>query len=244
MQSSPYPLILAIVGARSSSKGIPHKNIKPLYGKPLMGWIIESVKQTHSIDRVILSTDSAEYAEIGKQFGAEVPFLRPLELSQDLSTDYEYIRHALEWLEEHENYVPDIVVRLFPTTPLTTPAAIQATIQTLVDDPDADSSVLMTEAAQTPHKMYVPGTDPRYLAPLLPQLPNASTAPVPRQLLPKAYVRGNIIVSHRKTVLQKNTLFGEKIRYHIIPRTEAIDIDSEYDFLIAETLLKQRYENN
>lgn len=236
--------ILAVIGARSGSKGVPNKNIKLLHGKPLMAWIIEAAKKAKTITRVIVSTENEAYAEIARRYGAETPFLRPQEFAQDLSTDYQYVRHALEWLEEHEGYKPDLVARLFPTTPLTQPEAIDATVQLLIDDPEATSSKLMAESTQTPYKMYVPGPDPRYLTPLLPQPTDADVAPVPRQLLPKAYVRGNMIVSRRATIMDKKSLFGEKMRFHVVPQQEAVDIDHEYDFLIAEALLKQRYEDH
>lgn len=234
------PKVLAVIGARSGSKGIPDKNIKPLLGKPLMSWIIEAATRARLVSRVVLSTDSAAYAEVGRQCGAEAPFLRPAELAQDLSTDYDYVRHALEWLAAHEHYHPDIVVRLFPTTPLTRPEAIDATIGALIDDPQADSAVLLAESVQTPYKMYVPGPDQRYLVPLLPQPDRAAVAPVPRQLLPKTYVRGNMIASRYSTVMTKASLFGDKVRYHVVLQLDAIDIDHEYDFLVAEAILKQR----
>lgn len=237
------PEVLAVIGARSGSKGVPNKNIKPLYGKPLMAWIIEAAKQAGKVTRVIVSTDSQAYADVARACGAETPFLRPSELADDLSTDYDYVRHALEWLETNEGYRPEYVARLFPTTPLTRPEAIDATIQLLIDDPEATSAKLMTESAQTPYKMYVPGPDPRYLSPLLPQPDQAGVAPVPRQLLPKTYVRGNMIVSRRATVMDNKSLFGEKMRFHVVPRLEAVDIDHEIDFLLAETLLAQRYEH-
>jgi CMP-N,N'-diacetyllegionaminic acid synthase len=235
-----HPEVLAVIGARSGSKGIPDKNIRPLLGRPLMSWIIEAATRARLVGRVVLSTDSEAYAEVGRQCGAEVPFLRPGELAEDLSTDYEYVRHALEWLGAHEAYVPDIVVRLFPSTPLTRPEAIDATITALVEDPDAHSAVLITESLQTPYKMYVPGADPRYLEPLLPQPDGASMAPVPRQRLPKTYVRGNMIASRYSTIMTDASLFGEKVRYHVVPQLEAIDIDHDYDFLVAEAILERR----
>ena len=107
--------ILGIIGARSGSKGVKDKNIRRLLGKPLIGRIIETSKESKYISRVIVSTDSKHYADIAREFGAEVPFLRPEEFSFDLSSDYDYVLHAVKWLKSNENYEPDIVVRLMAT---------------------------------------------------------------------------------------------------------------------------------
>ena len=111
--------ILCLIPARSGSKGLPHKNIKEFNGIPL---IVHSILQAinckySSKIRIIVSTDSQEYADIANQWGAETPFLRPVEISQDTSIDYEFIKHSLDWLSENENYKPDIILQLRPTYP-------------------------------------------------------------------------------------------------------------------------------
>ena len=103
--------ILGIIGARAGSKGVPNKNVKILGGKPLLGRIVETAKKSKYLTRVIVSTDSEEYAKVARQFGAETPFTRPPEVSTDTSDDIEFIMHALKWLKENENYEPDIIVR-------------------------------------------------------------------------------------------------------------------------------------
>ncbi|MDO9219316.1 MAG: acylneuraminate cytidylyltransferase family protein, partial [Lacisediminimonas sp.] len=90
--------IVALIPARAGSKGVPHKNIKPLGGRPLIEWSIKACLKSRLIDRVIVSTDSPEYAELAIKLGAEAPFLRPAEISADRSTDYDFIVHALDWL--------------------------------------------------------------------------------------------------------------------------------------------------
>ena len=113
--------ILTIIPARSGSKGVPNKNIKKFRDKPLLAWSIEQAKQTEYYKegnmKIIVSTDSEKYKEIALKWGAEVPFLRPKELSKDLSTDYEFINHALNWLKENKKYTPDIILQLRPTSP-------------------------------------------------------------------------------------------------------------------------------
>src|SRR3989338_8656060 len=104
--------ILGIVGARSGSKNISNKNIKLLAGKPLMAWIIEAAKKSRYINRLILSTDSPEYAEVGKKYGAEVPFLRPAELAQDSVPDFDFLYHAATWMRDNAGFQADIILRL------------------------------------------------------------------------------------------------------------------------------------
>src|SRR5437870_3414184 len=102
----PKGTVLGVVQARSGSKGVPGKNIRSLLGKPLMAWMIEAARRSKRIDRLVLSTDSPEYAEIGRSFGAEVPFLRPKELATDSATDLQVMTHALTWLKEKESFEP------------------------------------------------------------------------------------------------------------------------------------------
>ena len=122
MQSSKENLIIAIIGIRSGSKTIKDKNIKILNGKPLVHWIIEAAFNTPEIQRVIVSTDSERYAKIARDAGASVPFLRPKEFSTDASTDYDYVKHCLDYLNQRENISPDIAVRLMATVPLQRPS--------------------------------------------------------------------------------------------------------------------------
>ena len=109
--------ILCLIPARSGSKSLPHKNIKLLNNKPLLAYSIEQAKNSKYNMRIIVSTDSKEYSDIANKYGAETPFLRPKEISQDNSTDFEFIKHAIEWLKENENYYPDIILQLRPTQP-------------------------------------------------------------------------------------------------------------------------------
>ncbi len=131
--------ILALIPARSGSESIPHKNIRLVAGKPLLAYSIEHALASRLINRTIISTDSQAYAEVARQYGAEVPFLRPSEISQGNSTDMELFTHALKWLEENENYIPDICVHLRPTYPVRKVEDIDKVIQILLDSPGIDS---------------------------------------------------------------------------------------------------------
>lgn len=228
--------ILAVIGARSGSKSIPHKNIRPLCGKFLLGWIIEAAKNSCLINRVIVSTDSKEYIKIANGCGAEAPFLRPTEISGDTSSDLEYIVHALGWLGDQEGYFPDVVVRLIPTVPLQRPEDIDACVRRLLEDSNLDSVVGVAEARQHPGKALKINN----LGHLVPYLADftLNTYPHARQVYEKAYFRGNIIAT-RAEVLRGGSLYGERSGYHVIPSLYAMDIDSEMDFLFIETLLEK-----
>jgi CMP-N,N'-diacetyllegionaminic acid synthase len=131
--------ILGIIPARGESKRVPCKNIKLFLGKPLIAWTIDEVKKSKFITRAIVSTDDLKVAEVGRIFGGEVPFIRPKEIAQDLSTDVEFLLHALDWLKEHESYEPEIVLRLPPTAPLRTAIHIDQGIETLLNTQGADA---------------------------------------------------------------------------------------------------------
>ena len=110
--------IMALIPARGGSKGIPRKNIRNFNGFPLIAWSIAAGLQAESVTRTIVSTDDAEIAEVARQWGADTPFLRPAEFAQDKTTDLPVYQHALQWLAENENYKPDVVIQLRPTSPI------------------------------------------------------------------------------------------------------------------------------
>lgn len=232
--------ILGIVGARSGSKSIPNKNIRPLLGRPLMAWIIETAKKSEFITRLILSTDSAEYAEIGKKYGAETPFLRPTELANDSASDIDFLTHATGWLEKHEQWKADIILRLPPTTPLCTPASIDACIKLLLDNPEATSSRTITSAPKHPYKLWK--TDGNTLVPFIPKELTGFDEPsnMPRQSLPPAFAHVDVIAVRHDTLMNDRLLTGKKVLFHKLAKVDAIDIDTETDFLLAEILLKKR----
>lgn len=236
------PRIVGVIGARSGSKSVRDKNIKLLHGKPLMAWIIEAAKRSRYIDRVLVSTDSAAYAEVARRFGAETPFFRPAEISGDAATDFEYVRHAIEWLAREEGYVPDVVVRMMPTTPLQATEDIDACIEKLLRDPSAHSAIVVAEARQHPGKAMKfaerEGGGP-YLVGYLSGEPRGAE-PIARQKYEKAYFRANVIATRASVVRDMGSLVGERALGHVIPHERAVDIDSPVDFYIAEKLMEYR----
>jgi N-acylneuraminate cytidylyltransferase len=178
--------ILALIPARGGSKSIPHKNIKPLAGIPLISYSIAAAKQSERVTRTIVSTDDEEIAHIARSFGAETPFLRPAEFAQDNSLDLPVFTHALRWLEEHEKYHPEIIVQLRPTSPLRPPDCVDAAIEILLDHPEADSVRGVIPSGQNPYKMWLVA-DQGNMTPLLSLEGIPEPFNAPRQALPQTY---------------------------------------------------------
>ena len=203
MQEQP-PKVLAVVGARAGSKGIPHKNIQLLAGKPLMAWIIEAAKASPYVTRLVVSTDSSEYARVAKEYGAEVPFMRPEELAKDTVPDFDYLHHAATWLRDNEGWQPDVILRLPPTTPLCRTEHINACVKLLIDDPEADSSRTITPATKHPYKLWRAAGD--YIEPFLSEeftgLKDAHNRP--RQSFPQAYQHVDVIALRWNTLVEKD----------------------------------------
>lgn len=237
--NAPKPKVLGVIGARSGSKGIPDKNIRPLLGKPLFVWIAEAAKRSRHISRLVFSSDSPAYAKLAKKHSVDAPFLRPAKLAGSESTDWEYLTHATEWIEGHEQWRPDIILRLMPTSPLCRSEHIDACVELLLTDPNAEAARVIYEAPHHSYKMWRTRGD--YLIPAVPEAVtgHAMSAFLPRQALPPCFAHSDPIAVRYDTLINKRSM-GEKIRYHTIPRSEAVDINDEVDFLLAEILLRRR----
>jgi len=178
--------VLALIPARGGSKGIPGKNIVILVGKPLLAYSIGQAQSSRHITRIIVSTDDKEIAAVARQWGAEVPFIRPAEYAQDLSPDIDVFRHALTWLQNNEGYRPDLVVHLRPPGPVRRVEFIDQAIDLLVAHPEADAVRSVSIARQTPYKMWQI-TPNGYLEPVvrIAGVPDCQSRP--RQSLPTVY---------------------------------------------------------
>ncbi len=228
--------VLAVIPARSGSKTTPDKNIRLIAGKPLLAYSIEHALASKLIDRTIVSTDSPVYAEIARQYGAEVPFLRPAEISQDTSTDLETFTHALNWLSENEGYVPDVCVHLRPTYPIRKAEDIDNAIQILLDNPDIDSVRSITPSKDTPFKMWFRGEE-GLLSPVV-RTYITEACNLPRQLLPETFTQNGCIDVVRTTVItEMKSMTGSKIFGYTMDNN--FDIDTEQQLKRAEEYLKQ-----
>jgi N-acylneuraminate cytidylyltransferase len=225
--------ILALIPARGGSKNPPDKNILDFRGKPLIVHSIECALQAKYIGRVIVSTDSRKIAEISQQAGAEVPFMRPAEIAGDYSTDLEAFQHALGWLNEHQQYRPELVVHLRPTSPVRRRGLIDEGIERILAHPEADSLRAVVRAPHTPYKMW--RLDGDYLQPLLNHPKYSEPYNMPRQLLPPVYWQNAYLdVTRWATVMKKNSVTGDRILALIMSPEEDVDIDSQRDFVRAE----------
>jgi CMP-N-acetylneuraminic acid synthetase len=233
--------VLAIIPARSGSKGIPDKNIRNCNGKPLLGYSIEHTKKARTVNRVIVSTDSVHYAEIAGKFGAETPFLRPAELSGNHSLDVEVFEYALCFLSDTENYKPDICVHLRPTHPVREARAIDDMVQTLILHPEWDSIRSVSPAAETSYKMWNLETNGLLTAVADCDIPEAYNAP--RQILPKVYLQNACIDAVRsEVILTQHSMSGKRIGAYV--QNIDFDIDSESDFFGAELYLEIKEKLN
>jgi CMP-N,N'-diacetyllegionaminic acid synthase len=226
--------ILAIIPARSGSKSVPHKNIRLIDGKPMLAYSIEHALQSKLINRVIVSTDSEEYAKIAKEYGAEVPFIRPKEYATDTSLDIDVFYHCLDYLRKKENYEADIVVQLRPTYPIRNPEDIDQMIMMLQENEKADSVRSMALATEIPYKMWKKGTDGTIL-PIATDIPECYN--MPRQELPTAYYQNACIdVVRARVILEEHSMSGNTILGYEMK--DNYDIDTEEEMTHAGNKLK------
>jgi len=232
------PEVLAVVGVRSGSKGLAGKNVAPLGGHPLLAWILSAARRATSVTRLVVSTDSPEYAEIARRYGAETPLLRPAELATDDAPDVLYIAHMLDHLEHTEGYTPDVVLRLLATSPLQAPDDLDRVVDALITDPTASSAMVVAEARQHPMKALRRERDDFGRERLVPyHRTNGGTEPAARQAYPAAYLRANVVATRPTTIQRTGTLAGDAVVGVEIPAARAVDIDSEVDLLLAQVLL-------
>lgn len=229
------PKSLAIIPARGGSKGIPRKNIKLLAGKPLIAWSIETARNTSCLDRIIVSTDDPEIAEVAREWGAETPFLRPESFALDDTPDKPVYQHALNWLAENEGYCPEIVVWLRPTSPLRRSENIAAAVEKLIDTgADWVRSVCLVE--HHPYWMY--RLDGDVMQPLLPEINIADY--LRRQLLPPAYrLNGAVDVTWTKNIIEQEILYSGDMRALVMEADQSVDIDTPIDFVLAEAIISK-----
>jgi len=231
--------ILAIIPARGGSKGIRRKNLQKLSGKPLIAHTIIAAKKTKSINKIIVSTDDKEIGKISKNNGAEVPFLRPKQISKDTSSTIEVIKHALKFLQENQSYVPDIIILLQPTSPLRTSQLITKTINTLKKS-KATSVITVSKITKHPYASYWLKND--FLKPFEKNFTKYSR----RQGFPDLFFPTGAVYTFWYDTLKKfNSLHGPKIK-PIVVHDEDIDIDNLRDLFFAEMMLKnwKKYKKN
>jgi len=225
--------VLALIPARGGSKGIPSKNIKKLAGHPLIAYSITAGLLAESVDRTLVTTDDPKIADIAQEYGADVPFLRPVDLAGDDTRDLPVFQHALTWLNDQEGYQPDLVVQLRPTSPFRPPALIDQALKVMLDNPIATSVRGVVPSKQNPYKMWKVQKNGKML-PIM-EIDQPEPYNMPRQELPKTYWQtGHIDVIRSETIL-KGSMSGEQIYSCQIDPLFSVDLDNLLDWQLAES---------
>ncbi len=226
--------VMAIIPARGGSKGVPRKNIKPLGGFPLIAYSIMVTKLSKCIHRAIISTDDEEIAMTAKQYGGDVPFLRPKELAADSSKDIDFMYHAINWLQTNEGSIPEFLVHLRPTTPLRDAALVDAAITKFLINKNKYSSLRSAHPApESPYKWFCLAEEDEFQG-LIPHLSNdeinGGRADFPTAYIPDGYV--DIIKA--ETIIQEGLLHGNRIMAYISPICTEVDTVEEFHYLEYE----------
>jgi len=228
--------LTGFIFARGGSKGLPGKNIKPLAGKPLIGWTIEQALSVNEIGRVIVSTDDMDIANVAKNYGADVPFMRPESLASDTASEWDAWRHALEYLYKHEGALPEPFVSLPATSPLRRTEDIEACIE-IFREGDADMVVAVTEAHRNPWFNMVRKLDDGTVA----LVNNPADGINRRQNAPDIYDMTTFAyIAKSQHILTNRGVFSGRVRAVTVPVECSIDIDTPFDFEIAEYLMNKR----
>ena len=224
---------IAFIFVRGGSKGLPGKNIRPLAGKPLLVWSIEHALAVKRIERVIVSTDSIEIAAVARAYGAEVPFMRPDDLARDDSPEWLAWRHALNFVRETSGRLPEVMVSVPATAPLRKPVDIENCLDTYAQG-GADMVITVTDAHRSPYFNMVKTNSEGFVGLVIPPsgaVSRRQDAPVVYDMATVAYViKPEFVMTHQST-------FEGRVRAVHVPPERAIDIDTLFDFRIAECLL-------
>jgi len=227
---TPGPFYLAIIPARSGSKRVPNKNIQPLGGIPLIAHTIKAAAHATKITRAVVSTDSEEIAKIAREWGGDVPFLRPLAIAGDTSPAIETLLHAVEIIEQDGRRV-DAVVLLQPTSPLRTATHIDAALD-LFESSKADTVIAVCQVREHPY--YVWAVDDKGVRPFF----SLKEMALGRHELPTAVIENGSIFVIRRPVLDRGMMYGERVVPYFMDARSSVDIDTPEDMRLAETYLR------
>ena len=232
------PSIVALIPARSGSKRVPDKNIRPLAGHPLMAYSIAAAVQSRIFKAVIVSTDSQHYADIAEHYGAEVPFLRPAQIAGDTSPDIEWVEHTLGQLcNDGQDYEYFSILR--PTSPFRLPETIQRACKEFLAAEGVDSLRAVEKCQQHPGKMWV--VRGNRMMPLLPMGPaqqpwHSSQYPS----LPEVYVQNSSLeIARTRVFFEDKTIAGNVLMPFFTKGSEGFDVNSEYDWQLAEDMVQK-----
>ena len=231
--------ILAVVTARGGSKGIPRKNLAILAGKPLLKWTADAALSSRRLDRIVLSTDDEEIASAGREYGLEVPFMRPAELARDDTPSIPVIQHVVNELKKKGDRY-DAVFLLQPTNPMRQPSDIDGAVE-LMEKSGADSVISFVDIGEKhPARMKMINPDGRVVDPPFAEQFEGQR----RQELSKLFLReGSVYLTRISVLMEQNSLKGNDCRAWLIPPERACAIDTPWDMFLVEQLMKWSYEN-
>ncbi|HEY4164827.1 MAG TPA: acylneuraminate cytidylyltransferase family protein [Dongiaceae bacterium] len=232
--------VLCVIGARGGSQGLPGKNLRPLLGKPMIAWTIEQALATPEIDRVVVSTDSDAIAEAARAAGAQVPFMRPADLANDSAGKFQVWQHALQACEAHYQEQYEMLVDLDCTNPLREPADVSGVIAQFRQSRPrgVDAVFTVCPARKNPYFNVV---EPDASGAL--RISKKLSAPVvARQAAPAVFdIVGSVYILTPEYLRRANTLMEGHTEGYDIGQEKSLDVDSAFDFMLIECLMKHRY---
>ena len=233
--------VLGIIPARGGSKSIPHKNIALLAGEPLIYYTIREAKRSRLLDAFIVSTDDPKIASVARRFGADAPFLRPKKFAGDKSTDIEFFKHAVSWVEKHRGWRPDIVVNLRPTAPLRIAEDIDRVISLMLKTGCDSVRTVSAPNPFNPFKMWtISAQETGIMKPLIKTAHYSKLGTdVPRQLLPQVYWQNGLVDATRAKFIKHGVVYGPDIRGLITDPVRNADLDEPKDLKVAARLMKE-----
>lgn len=218
--------VVAIIPARSGSKSVVDKNIKSLAGHPLLSYSVAAAQLSKHINRIIVSTDSEEYASIAKEFGAEVPFLRPQILSHDEASDRDFLLHAMKWIKDNEASLPEIWVHLRPTTPLRDPKQIDIALGLFLKSSEATSLRSAHPAPESPMKWFV--RKGKYFEGFV----DSELSNLPKEMFKQTYIpNGYIDIVRASFVMGNQNIHGGKMLSYISSVVNEVDSIEEFEYI-------------
>ena len=226
--------VLAVIPARGGSKGVPRKNIRPVLGKPLIGYTIETALEArHLFHRVVVSTDDPEIAEVARSHGAEVPFMRPAELAGDRVPTAPVLQHAIDFVEREDGLRLEWVCLLQPTEPFRTVADLEAALA-LASGGDCDSVISVVQVFAV-HPILMKRIEDGLLQPYCIEEKEGTRR---QDYRPAAYMRnGAIYLTRRDVLMARGSIWGDRIRPYVMPPERSVGVDSEEDLVMVEILM-------
>lgn len=226
--------VIVVIPARSGSKSLPKKNILPLNGKPMLCYSVYYGLNCDAVGKVVVSTDSEEFAEVARGCGADVPFIRPVELAEDNTRDYPVMRHAMDYFESIGE-VYDVYILLRPTSPLRPQGLIEKAIEIMTQQPTASSVRTVAKIKEHPYRAWnikEDGSMSGFVADI------EESCNVPRQELPEVYFQTGDLEAVRRETLLNGSVSGDHVYPLVIDYEDMVDIDHKDDLSKAEAKLK------